>query len=50
MDKLLGFTPDTDPTTPGVLVDCHNLIPTENGMQDAPTPVTPADVPALANV
>lgn len=46
----MGFTPDTDPTTPGVLVDCHNLIPAENGMQAAPTPVTPADVPALANV
>ncbi len=48
MQKLLGFTPDADPTTPGVLVDCVNLIPHEIGMRGAPTGQTPNDVPALA--
>ena len=40
MIPLLGFTPDADPTTPGVLTDCINFIPTEKGMAGGPTPVT----------
>lgn len=48
MDKLLGFLPDADPTTPGVLTAVTNLIPTEKGMRGAPTGVTPSGVPALA--
>lgn len=37
MIPLLGFTPDADPTTPGVLTDCTNFIPTEKGMAGAPS-------------
>ena len=40
MIPILGFTPDSDPTTPGVLTDCVNFIPTEKGMAGGPTPVT----------
>lgn len=47
MQKLLGFAPDADPTVPGVLTDCANLIPYEQGMKGAPTGVTPTDIPAL---
>lgn len=47
MQKLLGFAPDADPVTPGVLTDCTNLIPYEQGMKGAPTGVTPTDIPAL---
>lgn len=31
MIPLLGFTPDIDPTTPGAIVDCANIVPTTNG-------------------
>lgn len=48
MDKLLGFTPDADPCIIGVLTDCDNFIPYENGMKGAPTGSTPSGVPALA--
>lgn len=27
----IGFGPDLDPTTPGVIVDCDNIIPTTKG-------------------
>lgn len=47
MDKLLGFAPDADPTTPGVLLDCVNFIPTEKGMESGPTGATPYDAPVL---
>ena len=48
MDKLAGFLPDADPTMPGVITLCTNLIPYEYGMKGAPTAVTPFDVPVLA--
>lgn len=48
MTPLLGFAPDADPVTPGVITDCTNLVPYENGMEGAPTALTPDDVPALA--
>jgi hypothetical protein len=48
MQPLLGFTPDADPTTPGVITACVNFIPYENGMKAAPTGSTPASTPALA--
>lgn len=47
MTPILGFAPDSDPTTPGVLMDCSNVIPYESGFQGAPTPVSVA-VSALA--
>lgn len=34
LTKLIGFAPDADPTTPGVITDCDNLIPTQNGFQN----------------
>lgn len=48
MDKLLGFSPDQDPTTPGVITACTNFIPYETGMTGAPSGSTPASTPALA--
>lgn len=36
MIKLAGWLPDADPTTPGVLVDCSNVVPTDNGLAGAP--------------
>ena len=47
MDKLLGFAPDMDPSTPGVITSAVNVIPYEQGMRGAPTPATPNGVPAL---
>lgn len=43
MNKVLGFAPDSNPTTPGLLTDCANLIPSELGMRPGPT-VTPIGV------
>lgn len=40
MTPLLGFAPDADPTTPGVLTACTNLIPFEAGMRGAPAATT----------
>jgi hypothetical protein len=40
MTPLLGFIPDADPTTPGIITDCTNLEPYEAGFRGAPTPVT----------
>jgi hypothetical protein len=45
--KLLGFAPDAQQQTPGVLTDCSALIPYENGFKAAPTPIS-AGVDALA--
>lgn len=47
MQPILGFSPDADATTAGIMTDCVNMIPYENGMRGAPTGVTPADVPVL---
>lgn len=49
MIPLLGFMPDADETTPGVITDCVNLIPYTNGLEGGPSPSTPGDVPALAS-
>jgi hypothetical protein len=48
MDKILGFLPDADTTIAGVLTDCTNLIPFDQGMKGSPSPATPLSVPALA--
>jgi len=48
MIPLLGFAPDLDETTPGVMTACTNLIPHEKGMQGGPAPVAPVGVGALA--
>lgn len=49
MIPLLGFAPDLESPTPGVITDCSQMIPYRNGMEGAPTNVTPVDVPALSN-
>jgi len=46
MNKVLGFAPDADPTTPGLLLDCENLLPSELGMRPGPA-VAPVGVAAL---
>lgn len=38
MTPLLGFTPDADPLTPGVMLDCVNIVPHEYGMKAASSP------------
>lgn len=48
MIPLLGFAPDVDATTPGVLTDCTQLIPTEKGMAAAPSAVSVSGLDALA--
>lgn len=48
MDKLLGFSPDAEPTVAGIITDCQNFIPFEQGMKSAPTLVTPSSTPVLA--
>jgi hypothetical protein len=49
MDKLIGFAPDADPTTAGVLTSVKNIVPYEYGVRGAPTAITPLSTPALAN-
>lgn len=39
MTPLLGFAPDLDPTTPGVITECANFVPYESGMKAANTPI-----------
>lgn len=48
MTPLLGFAPDADPTTPGVFVECQNIVPTMSGFAGALSPV-PAVLAALAD-
>jgi hypothetical protein len=48
MMPILGFAPDADQTTPGLLSDCENLVPALIGMEGGPSAVTPAGVPVLA--
>lgn len=37
MNPILGFAPDADQTTKGILTDCENFIPYESGFRGAPT-------------
>jgi|SRR5215469_6445483 len=36
---FMGFTPSIDPTTPGAVLNCVNLVPTMRGMKGAASPV-----------
>lgn len=47
MIPFIGFAPDLDPTTPGVITSCNQVIPTLKGMAGAPTKLD-AGFPALA--
>ena len=49
MNPLTGFAPDRDPTLPGVITDCAQLVPTERGMKSAPSAVGVANLGALAD-
>jgi len=48
MTPIIGWAPDMDPATPGVVTDCTNLVPYTNGMEGGPAPVTPSGTPPLA--
>lgn len=47
MVPLLGFLPDANPDTPGVMTDCRHIIPYEQGFLGAPTG-SPANAAVLA--
>ena len=44
---LSGFAPDLDPTTPGVITACEQLIPTLIGMRGAASPVPAQGLPPV---
>ncbi len=48
MTPILGFAPDADPTTPGVLTACSALVPFEAGVKAAPAPVASVMAPLAA--
>lgn len=47
MIPFLGYVPDADPATPGVITDCTMIEPSLRGMKAAPSAAT-TDLPALA--
>jgi hypothetical protein len=44
---LIGYAPDVDPMTPGVMVECNGFVSSQRGMEGAPSAVS-AGLPALA--
>ncbi|WP_179400686.1 hypothetical protein [Burkholderia guangdongensis] len=46
--KLIGFAPDLNPSTPGVFQSCNNVVPTLIGFKSAASPVN-AGLPALSS-
>lgn len=38
MTPLIGFAPDRDPFTPGVITACDNMVPAMDGFKAAPSP------------
>jgi hypothetical protein len=49
MIQILGFMPDAEQTTPGLLSDCINLVPSLTGMVGGPSAVVPVGLPPLAS-
>lgn len=47
MIPLLGFSPDLDPSTPGAVTDCVQMVPTSRGMKSAPSAVSVSGLGAL---
>ena len=47
IQPFIGWAPDADPSTPGVVVDCFMMEPTARGMRGAPSAAA-TDLPALA--
>jgi hypothetical protein len=41
---LVGYAPDQPPTTPGVLVECTNMVPSLRGMKGAPSTQSPSGI------
>ena len=48
MYELLGFAPDVNPMTPGVITNCERVVPFEAGMKGAPSEVD-VGITALAS-
>ena len=48
IQPFLGWAPDADATTPGILVDVEMMEPSQRGMKAAPAAVA-TDLPALAS-
>ena len=46
--KIIGWIPDADDTSPGVLTDVTNMVPTLRGYAGAPSPIN-VSLPALAD-
>ena len=46
---LIGFAPDLPSSTPGVMVACENVVPTETGFASAPTGLSVPGMAALAS-
>lgn len=46
--KLIGYAPDVDQTIEGVITSCSAFIPTEKGMQAAPSPTSAGAAALLA--
>jgi len=42
--QLVGYAPDLPPTTPGVLTECTNMIPTVRGMKGGPSLQEPSGI------
>ena len=49
MPALLGFVPDVPKSTPGVMVDCQNIVPTDTGFECGPSALDVMGVGALAS-
>ena len=45
MTPLIGYVPDADSTTAGVITDCSNLLPDLQGMSAAPSPMNAGIAP-----
>jgi len=46
MQPFVGFAPDMPPSTPGIISECTDIVPTNNGFAGRPSPVP--QMPALA--
>jgi hypothetical protein len=42
--QLIGYAPDLPPTTPGVLTNCTNMLPSIRGMKGGPSLQTPVGI------
>jgi hypothetical protein len=48
MTPMIGFQPDADPNTPGIMTDCFAVVPFESGFRGAASPVAAAVNPLIA--